>query len=560
MQNLEYNAISYADMNYLQNYDKLNNTENIKTVIPSLNKQYENKFIIIDSNLYIVKNAPEEEKRWAKDVGVETLDIDIDSNNTLISSNKNSEKLVINGTLVIPSMVKNIGEGAFSNLELENVVIPSNVKEIGRNAFANNTNIKEVTIQYGCEVIRERAFSNCTNLTKISMEDSVKTIEGRAFEGCKALGNVTLSDSITVIGFQAFASCSAIKNITLPSKLEKLGGGTFGATSIEEIEFPEGLKRLDGSDIPSTIKKITTDKNNYFVFENGILYNKEKTDCIYAISTLAEVQIDEKVNKILTGAFYKCTELKSINIPKNVTEIENNVFSSSLTEITVSNENNYFCADGKNLYNKDKTILYKTLQSGNVTIAKGVKTIATGAFVTGIKSISLPDTYEGADAWGTFPNLTELTLPASTKTLNKGAYYRVQNLKVASDNPYFKITNDGNYILSKDGKKLYWTKNSLSTVEIPNGVEELEKYSLSYLTKISELTIPSTVIKINDAVIANSAITKVIIPSSVSNITSGAFATTKLNEIVIQKEENSISGAPWQAPCGNKGVSWEKQK
>ena len=114
---------------------------NIYEVIPSAKKKYEGEFEIIKGELYY-KGSSEGKLIWAKEIGIGIIPyIIIDGE--LVSSNVNIELVTGSGSIVIPSNVEVIGEGAFSNVEgLKEVVIPGRVKEIKKNAFAVNDIIK----------------------------------------------------------------------------------------------------------------------------------------------------------------------------------------------------------------------------------------------------------------------------------------------------------------------------------------------------------------------------------------------------------------------------------
>ncbi|PXV89571.1 Ig-like protein group 2 [Lachnotalea glycerini] len=74
--------------------------------------------------------------------------------------------------------VTNIGVDAFyKNKTIVSVVIPKTVKIIEQFAFYNAINLREVTIENGCEKILANAFGLCSNLTKIVIPKSVTTFE-----------------------------------------------------------------------------------------------------------------------------------------------------------------------------------------------------------------------------------------------------------------------------------------------------------------------------------------------------------------------------------------------
>ena len=135
------------------------------------------------------------------------------------------------------------------------------------------------------------------------------------------------------IGIQAFIYCKSVESITIPDSV----------TSIEEMAFT----------YCSNLKSITVDSDNtaFSSDENGILFNKNKTELIlyppgdsgrnYVIpdnvttigvaafafcTNLESVTIGNCVTSIGLAAFSGCTKLKSLTIPKSLTVIGSNVF------------------------------------------------------------------------------------------------------------------------------------------------------------------------------------------------------------------------------------------
>ena len=107
------------------------------------------------------------------------------------------------GTVVVPSVIA--GEP---------------ITEIAAYAFANNSDINEVYISEGIEVVGYRAFYQCANLYKIELPYSVY----------KA-------------GSQAFAH-SGLESITVPGGLEILEYGFAGTNPLKEVIISYGVKEI----------------------------------------------------------------------------------------------------------------------------------------------------------------------------------------------------------------------------------------------------------------------------------------------------------------------------
>nr|WP_295265486.1 leucine-rich repeat protein [uncultured Blautia sp.] len=137
---------------------------------------------------------------------------------------------------------------------------------------------------------------------------------------------VIIPDSVQTIE-KSFMNCPNLTKITLGS----------GVTSIDKYTF---------WDCPKLKTVIVSDKNTTYSAENGILYNKAKTEIKYVCEGISgNIKISDKVEEIkdcqfwersgMTGitlpnglkrigrdAFYYCTGLTSVVIPDSVQEID----------------------------------------------------------------------------------------------------------------------------------------------------------------------------------------------------------------------------------------------
>ena len=75
----------------------------------------------------------------------------------------------------------------------------------------------------------------------------------------------------------------------------------------------------------SGLKDIIVDNNNpYLIFDNGILYSKDKSELMVGIQQDDNIIIPDGVVKIYSYAFNNCKKPTSITIPSSVTWIGNN--------------------------------------------------------------------------------------------------------------------------------------------------------------------------------------------------------------------------------------------
>lgn len=177
------------------------------------------------------------------------------------------------------------------------------------------------------------------NVKEVIIKNSITSIEDKTFWGCEKLESITFGKTIKNIGKREFVFCSSLTNI------------------------------------------FVDDENPYFSSQDGVLFNKTKTELIcYPIAKDNSTYIiPSSVTDIKIRAFYGCKSLRSVTIPNSVTNIEFSAFS--------------YCANLNNMQ-----------------------------LPSSIKSIS-DDTFDNC------LNLTDITIPSSIAKIGNFAFYGCEKLK-----------------------------------------------------------------------------------------------------------------------------------
>lgn len=315
--------------------------------------------------------------------------------------------------------------------------------------------------------------------------------------------------------------------------------------SIKSVYLPDNITNIsDSTFYNSSLENITVDeKNEHYSSQDGILFNKDKTELIlyppkmesknYTIPNsvksigrsaflgcnfLESVAIPNSVKSIGELAFSSCDSIKSITIPDSVTDIGRKAFdySKSLENISIDEKNKTYSSQDGILFNKGKTkLLFVPMGTKlkNYTIPSGVKNIETFAF----KGCAIEN----------------LIISDSVTSIGYGAFYNCSSLKNAI------IPDSVTYI----GAMAFYECSSLEKVTIPNSLKNIESSTFMYCHSLSSVTIPESVTDIGlDAFCDCSSIKNINIPANVINIEYDAFSgCTSLESITVDENNKNYS-------------------
>ena len=384
------------------------------------------------------------------------------------------------GTIIITGCVEST-KGAIT---IPSEIDGKSVTSIGYKAFWNCTGLTSITIPNSVTSIGSDAFGYCTGLTSITIGNGVTSIRDGAFTYCIGLTSITIGNSVTSIGNSAFYGCSGLTSIIIPNSVTSIKNSAFNRCT--------GLTSIN----------VASDNNNYYSGNNGVLFNKKKTELIrypqgksqtsYTIpdsvtsigdwafdgcTRLTSITIPNSVTSIGDDAFWGCTGLTSITIPNSVTSIGYNAFRdcTGLTSINVASGNNYYSGINGVLFNKKKTELIRYPEEKSQT------------------SYTIPNSVTSIGDWA-FDGCTRLT----------------------------SITI-GNSVTSI-GRTAFQGCTGLTSITIPNSVTSIGNFAFEYCTGITSITIGNGVTSIgNSTFVGCTGLTSITIPNSVTSIEGWAF-------------------------------------
>ena len=264
--------------------------------------------------------------------------------------------------IVFPETLTYIGDYAFQDCSgLTSVFIPASVTGFGRNPFQRCRGLIKslcpntlggdpfydgVTIPYDPEDIlfedgwfynKDKTTIICAPLTlegEYTIPTGINTVGQYAFAGCNGLTSIDFGN-VTTIGSYAFRDCSALPaSLIIPPSVTSAGERIFSDSGVKKVAYPKS----SGYNYLGCNWHIRYDSDDV-LFEDGWIYNKDKTSIIYAPLTLeGDYTIPGGINTIGEGAFAGCSGLTSIDCG-NVTTINENAFAgcSGLTSIDFGN-------------------------------------------------------------------------------------------------------------------------------------------------------------------------------------------------------------------------------
>ena len=161
-----------------------------------------------------------------------------------------------------------------------------------------------------------------TNIKTLTLPDTVKIIETSSLAALSALSTVNLNEGLTTINSGAFRTKTnpntALKSITLPASLTNLSSSAFeGCIALSNIIVKSG--------------------NSSYCSEDGIVYNKSKTEIVLCPLGKTSVTIPETITSIPASAFKDLSKLSSVTIHDNVTAVGKQAFfgCTSLKKVTI---------------------------------------------------------------------------------------------------------------------------------------------------------------------------------------------------------------------------------
>ena len=452
--------------------------------------------------------------------------------------------------LSIPEGIRGLAEGAFSKVSVTELTFPATMENITANALNANKTIQKVKFSEGIKTIGSTAFYKCAALTEIQFPNSLTEIGRQAFYGCTGLKEVKIPKDVAAVGASAFSGCTSLAALTVAGDktllddyafqncsaltVEKIscakcgfGNSVFSGTSAanyygktgstgamycvdadgkkmtiykfgnnEDVITSTAISTLNGKELIASIETVVVEEG---ITELGTYSGSTLKD--YA--NLKNVTLPESLKKIGSYAFYG-TAISEIDIPSNVTAIDNNAFANmkNLTSLTLP---------------ETVTSLGNNLMSGSAVKDVTMKCDVTYTNYifdecTSLETVTFENGKFGYSVLYEAPNVKELTIGAGVSEIGAGAFCEMNALEtlVLEEGTYTEISEDAFVrciklkevvipeTVLKIGKRAFRGCTALEKVTFYENLEEIGAYAFADCTSLKEAEIPLSVTKIGD--------------------------------------------------------------
>ena len=367
----------------------------------------------------------------------------------------------------------------------------------------------------------------------------------------KTVLEIIVPDYITSIAEGAFSGCSSLESIQLP-----FVGGSANATTASATT-------LFGYIFGTTSFENATETYQFYSDSNATTY--------YIPDSLVNVSVSG--GEIFYGAFYRCTNLKNIILPNDITILESKLFYDciNLERVTIP--------DGV------KTIGYQTfyycVKLRNVNIPSSVTSIYSEAFYycRTLGSIAIPDSvtsmgkyvFYGCEdvlimcesekepsGWNSYWDSSNYSKSIvwnaiAGKTTDGFLWYETNNTVAvygyegAETDLIIPNAINGNPVV-KIATKAFYNHADLTSVSIPEGVTTIGSCAFQGLVNITKIVVPNTVVSIGEAAFKGcDSLEDITLPFVGESATSTGY--TSLFGYIFGYEEgvhSKIDGMIWQ--------------
>jgi len=494
--------------------------------------------------------------------------------------------------ITFPSTLKTIQSGAFYRNKFTSIYIPASVTSIGGSAFNFSKTLQTITVDSanpnytsgeangGRNVLVEKstgilmqgshqavipnnvtkianyAFSYMNELTSVTLPDTLESIGLMSFFWCKGLTQITIPADCNYIGKYAFRTCTSLSKITFISQDGWYYASSSTATSGTNIDVS------NASTNATNLKKVDVGWNPYYL-------QRSVSPFVFGTYEYEDENLNLTTVKSITGLTAAGQSATELVIPNDVVVIESNAFLDTTNLVTLTYEaNSSLKLIGDNAFN-GSSIEELRLPSTVTQVGLGM-VYACGQ----LKTLELPYVMDSMDyiydgPWsGTvttliinggaisanglsgYTSLTSITLN-NVSTIRSSAFSGCTGITKVNTNSLEGWCNiafadsDANPI--KITGSLYLNNSKLTTLTIPSTVTKIKDYAFYNLDSITQLNLHSNITTIGVESFSNcGGLTSLTIPEGVTTLSEGCFKSlTSLTTLTVPTTITQLGYRPF---------------
>jgi len=451
-----------------------------------------------------------------------------------------SHKLYLNGELitdlVIPEDVTVIKDHTFEWCNsIKSITLHDNITSIGFCSFQLLDSVTNINIPESVTSLGVKSFLGCSGVTDLVIPNAVKVINEGAFQDCIGLKHVTIGTGVSKIDKDVFYNCPALEFVYLksstPPELSYLGfpddvranatlivpKGSLDAyrisyawrdfndiieegtrTSVCELRY----RTIDGKAINFNRNAFGDAKVATHTYENGygtIGFSAEVTsigeNAFYECTSLVDVEIPKSVTFIGKYAFRYCSALENVDIPGSVSSIGPAAFEycTGLKSIDIPNS---VTSIGEWQFNGCSSL-------ESVTLPDNITMIDNHLFqnCTALTAVDIPNNVTSIEerAFNGCTALKDINIPGSVKTMGLDAFFgctslmavHIDNLSAWCKIDHSSYSNPLNY-----ANDFYLNGQLITDLVIPDDVTEIKNDAFQCWDNLKSVTIHDNVISI----------------------------------------------------------------
>lgn len=425
-------------------------------------------------------------------------------------------------TVELPAGLKEIGTQAFYGCQsLESVDLPEGLMSIGSLAFYNNKALENIHVPASVTSMGDNPFCGCSGVIAYTVADGnpiCTTDGGVLFNKDKTellsypVGNTAktyvVPSSVKKIMPNSMRNNSYMQNIVFPESLEEIGAGAFTSCNLTSVNIPAGVKKIGNLAFTAnsylTEFKVADGNQNYAVFGKHLCTKDGKTLVVGIIDF--SITIPASVENVEGYAFYQSNRLRTLDL-SNVKHIGPAAF-------------------------------YRCTQLNSVDFGDNVETIGRDAFMScsSLASVALPSTTReiGDQCFMQCANLTQLKLNEGLDSIGANAFMLCSSL--------VNVTLPGS--LRKFGTGIFSNDGILASVVFGEGMEIVPNGIFNSCKNLSSVQFPSTLKRIdNFAFCYNSALASIELPEGLETIGTAAFQFAGLRAVKLPDSVRELESA-----------------